>query len=134
MSSNLEENKTLVRRFFAAIEIADFQTFDQIVAVDYNDHLPRQSRGREVLKQYFSGLHAAFSNLKLPISEILAEGDKVAVLNSVRGTHKGDFLGLKATGRNIDAMAFQLYRIENGQLAEHWEIADFTTLLQQLKA
>jgi predicted ester cyclase len=57
----------------------------------------------------------------------------VAVLNSVRGTHKGSFAGLKATGRRIDAMAFQLYRIQNGQLAEHWEVADFSTLLRQIQ-
>jgi len=61
------------------------------------------------------------------------EGDKVAVLNSVRGTHKGDFIGLQPTGRKIDAMAFQLYRIENGQLAEHWEVADLSTLMRQLQ-
>jgi len=133
MRSNIEENKALVRRFFAAIEAADFQVFDQIVGEDYLDHLAGQSPGRETLKQYFGGLHAAFSDLKLPISEIVAEGDKVAVLNAVRGTHKGDFAGLKATGRHVDAMAFQLYRIRNGQLTEHWEVADFATLLRQIQ-
>jgi len=40
---------------------------------------------------------------------------------------------LKATSRRIDAMAFQLYRIQNGQLAEHWEVADFAMLMQQLQ-
>lgn len=133
MSSNIEESKALVRRFFAAIEGADFKVFDEIVAERYDDHLAGQSPGRETLKQYFDGLHAAFSDLKLPISAIVAEGDKVAVLNAVQGTHKGDFVGLQPTGRKIDAMAFQLYRIENGQLAEHWEIADFSTLMRQLK-
>src|SRR5258706_9137851 len=108
MSSNIEENKTLVRRFFAAIEAADFHVFDQIVAENYDDHLAGQSAGRETLKQYFTGLHAAFADLKLPISEILAEGDKVAVLNAVQGVHKGEFAGLRPAGRPIDAMAFQL--------------------------
>ncbi|SCK15550.1 conserved hypothetical protein, steroid delta-isomerase-related [Variovorax sp. HW608] len=133
MSSKAEENKELVRRFFAAIEAADFQVFDQIVAENYNDHLAGQTPGREALKQYFAGLHAAFADLKLPISEILAEGDKVAVLNAVQGVHKGEFAGLRPTGRPIDAMAFQLYRIQDGRLAEHWEVADFATLLRQLQ-
>jgi len=107
--------------------------FDEIVAEDYNDHLTGQSPGREILKQYFAGLRSAFPDLQLPISAIVAEGDRVAVLNAVRGTHKGEFIGLKATGRRIDAMAFQLYRIQNGQLAEHWEVADFAALMQQLQ-
>jgi predicted ester cyclase len=71
--------------------------------------------------------------MALPISAMVAEDDRVAVLNSVRGTHRGDFGGLTATGRQIDAMGFQLYRIQNGQLAEHWEVADFATIMRQLR-
>jgi steroid delta-isomerase-like uncharacterized protein len=133
MASRLKENKALVRSFFAAIESGELSVFDQIVAQDYNDHLAGQSPGRENLKRYFTGLRFAFPDLRLPIKEMVAEGDKVAVLNSVRGTHKGDFAGLKATGKPVDAMAFQLYRIENGQLAEHWEVADFATIMRQLQ-
>jgi len=133
MPSTIEENKALIRRFFTAIESGDLRVFDEIVAEDYDDHLAGQSPGRETLKQYFTGLRSAFPDLQLPISAIVAEGDRVAVLNAVRGTHKGEFIGLKATGRKIDAMAFQLYRIQNGQVAEHWEVADFAMLMQQLQ-
>ena len=134
MSSQIDANKALVRRFFAAIESGDLSAFDEIVADDYEDHLPGQSRGREVVRVYFTTLRNAFPDLQLPIHDMVAEGDRVAVLNSVNGTHRGEFpaLGLQATGRRIDAMAFQLYRIEAGRLAEHWEVADFATLLRQL--
>src|SRR5262245_38833660 len=132
MASRLEENKAVVRYFFAAIESGELSVFDQIVAQDYDDHLASQSPGRENLKRYFAGLRFAFPDLKLPIMAMVAEGDNVAVLNSVRGTHKGDFAGLKATGKPVDAMAFQLYRIDNGQLAEHWEVADFAAIIRQL--
>jgi len=127
--SQIETNKSLVRRFFAAIENADFRVFDEIVAQDYDDHLAGQTPGRETLKRYFTGLHSAFADLKLPITTLVAEGNLVAVLNSVRGTH-----GITAKGNRIDAMAFQLYRIANGQLAEHWEVADFMTLMNQLRS
>jgi steroid delta-isomerase-like uncharacterized protein len=133
MSSRIDENKTLVRRFLAAVEAGDFAVFDEIVAQDYDDHLAGQSPGREILKQYFTGLRAAFPDLKLPILEMVAEGDRVAILNAVRGTHKGDFRGLKATGSQVDATAFQLYRIHKGQLAEHWEVADYATIVRQLQ-
>jgi steroid delta-isomerase-like uncharacterized protein len=130
--SDIEKNKALVRCFFAAIEHGDFRVFDEIVAEDYNDHLAGQTPGRETLKRYFAGLNAAFADLKLPIANLVAEGDLVAVLNNVQGSHKGDFSGIKAKGNHIDARAFQLYRIANGQLAEHWEVADFMTLMKQL--
>jgi predicted ester cyclase len=133
MSSAIEENKALVRRFFTVIESGDLRMFDEIVAEDYDDHLAGQSPGGRPSSDTSRGLRSAFPDLQLPISAIVAEGDRVAVLNAIRGTHKGEFVGLKATGRRIDAMAFQLYRIQNGQLAEHWEVADFATLMQQLQ-
>jgi predicted SnoaL-like aldol condensation-catalyzing enzyme len=131
----IEENKEIVRQFFNAIESKKFiDVFDKIVATDYNDHLPGQKPGREVLKQYFTGLHSAFENLKLPIMFMIAEGDKVAVYNSVQGIHKADYGPFLAKGNPVDVNAFQLYRIENGQLSEHWEVADFATLIQQIQA
>ena len=133
MSARSEENKALVRSFFAAVERNDFAVFDQIVARDYNDHLAGQSPGLENVKLYFRGLRSAFPDLTLPIAAIVAEEDLVAVLNSIRGTHKGEFAGVKATGKSVDAMAFQLYRIANNQLAEHWEVADFATIMRQIQ-
>jgi steroid delta-isomerase-like uncharacterized protein len=130
---SVEANKALVGRFFAAVESGDYSAFDALVAENYDDHLAGQSPGRETLKSYFRQLRVAFPDIKLPISQMVAEGDRVAVLNSVQGTHRGEFLGIAATGRRVDAPAFQLYRIEGGQLAEHWEVADFATLLRQLQ-
>lgn len=132
MSSSIEANKSVVRRFFAAIESGDFEVFDEIVALDYDDHLPGQGRGRETLKRYFAGLRSAFPDLRLPMTAVVAEGDHVAVLNAVRGTQRGEFLGRQASGKSVDVMAFQLYRMHDGQLAEHWEVADFAALLRQL--
>lgn len=133
--SQIEANKAIVHQFFSAIENKKFiEVFDKIVAENYNDHLPGQKPGREVLKQYFTGLHTAFDGLKLPIWFMIAEGDKVAVYNSVQGIHKADYGPFKAKNNPVDAKAFQLYRIENGKLAEHWEVADFATLVQQIQA
>jgi steroid delta-isomerase-like uncharacterized protein len=130
--SPIEANKQLVRKFFAAVEDGDFEAFDEIVAEDYNDHLPGQTPGRETLKTYFQSLRTAFPDVRLPISQMIAEGDRVAVLNAVQGTHRGEFLGIAPTGHRVDAPAFQLYRIADGRLAEHWEVADFATLSRQL--
>jgi predicted ester cyclase len=133
MALNIEENKALIRRFFTAIERGNLTVYDQIVSEDYNDHLVGQSPGGENLKKYFTGLRTAFPDLELPIIRMVAERDHVAVLNLVKGTHKGDFQSVTPTGNRIDVMAFQLYRTENEKLAEHWEVADFATMMQQLQ-
>lgn len=134
MIISTDNNKALVRQFFAAIENHQLEEFDRIVAANYKDHLQGQSSGREALKKYFAGLHSAFENLKLPILTIVAEADLVAVYNSIQGIHRGDYGDYKAKGNAIDAKAFQLYRVENGLLAEHWEVPDFMTLFQQIRA
>jgi steroid delta-isomerase-like uncharacterized protein len=133
MAADIEGNKNLVRRFFAAIESGELQAFDELVAQDYDDHLAGQEPGRENLKRYFAGLRTAFPDMSLPIVAIVAEGNLVAVLNRVRGTQRGNFGSFEAKGNEVDAQAFQLYRIENRQLAEHWEVADYMTLFAQLQ-
>lgn len=133
-NSSPEENKALVIQFFSAIENNKLHLFDKIVAKDYNDHLQGQTPGREVLKKYFAGLHTAFADLHLPVWAMVAEGDRVAVHNSIKGIHRADYGGLKAKGNPVNVQAFQMYRVEKGQLAEHWEVADLATLVQQMQA
>lgn len=133
MPTSIEENKSLVRRFIHAIETGDFAVFDEIASPGYNDHLAGESPGRENLKRYFAGARSAFPDLELPIIHMVAEGDKVAVLARFRGTHKGSYGGFKATGKRIDGTSFQLYRVENGQLVEHWEILDYWTIIRPLQ-
>jgi len=58
--SDIERNKALVRRFFAAIEQGDFRVFDEIVAEDYVDHLAGQTPGRETLKAILCGTSFGF--------------------------------------------------------------------------
>src|SRR5262245_59897909 len=117
--TTIEENKALILRFFSVIESNNLDVFDSIVAEDYDDHLAGQSPGRDVLKKYFAGLHTAFADLRFPVWAMIAEGDRVVVYNSVQGTHRSDYGPFEAKGNPVDAHAFQMYRIENGQLAEH---------------
>jgi predicted SnoaL-like aldol condensation-catalyzing enzyme len=134
MNSKIEMNKTSVRNFFAAFEANDANALDGLVDETYIDHLPGQAAGRDSLKKYISTLHRGISGLSIPILHIVAEGDKVAVLNKVLGFHTGDLLGHPPSGNRIDVLAFQLYRLVDGRLAEHWEVADFATLTSQLKS
>jgi predicted ester cyclase len=133
MSNKTELNKSIVRRFFNAIESGDLSVLDEIVTDTYDFHVPGQGPGRESLKRYLAGLRAALPDLQLPIRDMVAENDKVAVFNSVRGTHKGDFGPMKATGKRVDFTVFHLYRLEVGRLAEHWEVTDFATLQAQIR-
>lgn len=134
VTPDIEHNKALVRRLFAAIESGDLAMLDEIVAEGYSDHMPGMAPGREGLKRHLAGLRTTFPDLQLPIVAVVAEGDLVAALNRVVGTHLGEFPGIAPRGKPVASQAFQLYRIADGQLAEHWEVVDLMTLTAQMQA
>jgi steroid delta-isomerase-like uncharacterized protein len=132
--SDIEANKAIVRRYFETFNAGDFDRLDEIVSHDYGDNLEGQSAGIDVIRKYLQGLKASFPDFTWTIEQIIAEGDRVAVMNSVSGTHLHDFGEMKATGNRVNFKAFQIYRIADGKLAEHWEVADFARFQEQLGA
>lgn len=129
---DLEENKALVRRYFDMFNEARFDELADIVAADYGDKLEGQTAGIDVVRTYLEGLKKSFPDFRWEMERMIAEGDLVAVMNRVTGTQLGEFGDLGPTGRRVSFAAFQFYRIENGKLAEHWEVADFAKMQEQL--
>ena len=63
MSKDTESNKSIVRRFFNAIESGDLSVLDEIVTETYDFHVPGQEPGRKSLKRYLTGLRAALPDV-----------------------------------------------------------------------
>ena len=131
---DIAANKTLVRRYFDTFNAGDLSRLEDILALDYGDKLEGQSSGIAVIRAYLEGLKAAFPDFTWTIEQIIAEGDRVAVMNRVSGTHLHDFGGMAPTGNRVDFAAFQIYRIADGRIQEHWEVADFAKFQAQLGA
>jgi predicted ester cyclase len=66
------------------------------------------------------------------IEDVLAAHDKVALRLRLRGTHSGEFMGFPATGRTIEYVSHEFYRIADGLIAEEWICSDMATLFRQL--
>jgi steroid delta-isomerase-like uncharacterized protein len=130
-----EQNKAIVRRFMDAYNNRELDIFDELVAEDYIDHVFEQ-KGREYLRQLFTMAFEAFPDWYEDIEDIIAEGDKVWVLVKATGTHTGewDLFGAKLppTGKKTSIMMVFIWRIENGKLAEGWEVDDNLEFLRQL--
>ena len=62
----------------------------------------------------------------------MTAGDRVAVRLRVTGTHKGEFLGIRPTGKQIDYQSSEIYRFRDGLIAEEWICSDTLTLLTQI--
>ena len=65
---------------------------------------------------------------------IIAEGDRVVARWTLRGTHRGEFMGIAATGKQVSMSGIEIDRFAGDKAVEHWEQADIMSLMQQLGA
>jgi steroid delta-isomerase-like uncharacterized protein len=128
------ENKALAHRFVAAFNGGAWDDLDAIVDAGVVTHGAAPVAGLAALKQVFAGFRAAFPDITETIEDILAEGDRVVSRITVRGTHRGDLMGIPATGRSVAVTGIVLDRIAGGKIAEEWNQSDMLGLLRQLGA
>jgi steroid delta-isomerase-like uncharacterized protein len=129
---SLEANKNLVQRFIEAYNKRNLDRIDDFIAENYIDH--NNNVNREGLKQLIAMGVRAFPDWHETIEDIIAEGDKVWVLLSYTGTHKGEFMGLPPTGKAITTKSVDIYRVVNGKLAEYWNVTDNLDILRKTGA
>ena len=120
------ENKELVRRYFD-------ERWNH-GSLDVCDELLSSSMDIEEQKEFVRAQHAALGNLHLTILDLLAEGDQVAIHWRIEGTHKGDFLGVAATGKPVTFQGIALLRITDGKIADDIAYWDNQSILEQLGA
>ncbi len=84
------------------------------------------------MNDVITACRAAFEHLNVTVEEMVAEGDRVAARFTARGVHKGEFMGLPPTGTPIIMTGIEIFRIENGRIAELWGEANLLGLMQQL--
>ena len=75
-----------------------------------------------------------FPDLTFSAEDMIAEGDKVAVRFTMRGTHKGEFMGVPATGKQFEVSGIDIVRFAGGKAVEHWGVTDTMAMMQQLGA
>ena len=89
--------------------------------IEHNPNLPQGLAGR---KEFVARLLAGFSDYHGEIQDMLAEGDRLVVRTLWTGTQDGPFLGLPPSGRKVRFATADFFRIDNGKLAEHWDVVD----------
>ena len=90
------------------------------------------ARGPEEFLLFFDRFRSAIPDMKTEAEEPLAVGDRVAARWTATGTHTGDQLGFPATQQKLRVSGMSFARIENGRIAEGWNIWDRLAFMQQL--
>jgi C-1 hydroxylase len=123
---SIEENKALIRRVYELINRRELESYFKLCAPGYVFHSINGDLSLEQAKQFEAQFFDDFPDIKAKIDDIIAEGDKVAILVTWKGTHK-------ETGKKIEMTNANIFRITGGKLAELWNVTD-VRLAQQLGA
>jgi steroid delta-isomerase-like uncharacterized protein len=129
------DNAAIIRRFIDdVINHGRYEVCDDIVAEDFLelDPLPGQREGREGLKEIIATLRSAFPDIHWVTHETISSGEKVVTRFTWTGTHRGDFLGIPATGRPVTVKGIVIDRVVNSRMTDSRILMDTFGMMTQL--
>ena len=117
----------------------DLSVADQILTPDFVNHgagiPPELAQGPEGAKRFAQAIRTGFGNeVNISHDDVIVHGDRVVIRWSTWGTHKGDLLGVPATGKPIKITGIDIFRVQDGKLAELWQNWDQLQMLLQIGA
>lgn len=132
-----DRNKAAARRWTEEIwNHGDFSSAKEFVADDVrfqSNQIPPFD-GLETLQETVSGLRAGFPDGRFTVDEMIAEGDAVVHRWTFRGTHGGEWLGIPATGKQVEVTGTATSHLEDGKIVDHVADWDALRMMQQLGA
>jgi predicted ester cyclase len=130
------EREGAYRQLIAAVGTGCEDVVDDLLSPDFVDHnaVLGQPPGPEGFKLWIRGARSAFPDLVGTVEDVLSDAERVAGRVTYRGTHGGDFLGIRATGRAVAFEAFHIIAFENRRIVEWWGAADLLGALLQCGA
>ena len=132
-----EENKAIARRWNDEIwGKGNFAIIDELFAPDFVWHYapPGVAPDLDGYKRFQPESLIPFADMNCAIEVMVAQEDKVAVRWSWRGTHKGGYMGIAPTGKQVTLTGISILRIAGGKIAEEWTEADNLGFVEQLGA
>lgn len=106
---------------------------DDIIHPDYVYRTPGQElHGRQALRELFTAYQVALPDLHVKIDDLICTDNKAVLLFTLSGTHKNEFMGIPATGKQVNISGMTCSHFDNGQIIEEWELLDQLTMFQQL--
>lgn len=128
-----EKNKNFVKDFTGDFwNKQNISAFEKYFATDFIQHSAGVDQNFEQTKGICQAYFTAFPDLHIKTDLIFAEGDKVAKVWTSTCTHKGEFMGIPATGKQISSKGIEILRIADGKIVEIWSSMDDLGFLQQL--
>jgi len=129
--------KALVHRWIEEVfNQGKMTAADELAAADYVHHDPvgLDVQGLQAFKQLVTNIRTAFSDFRISADDLIEEGDKVALRFTLRGTHKGEFLGVGASNVPLEVTGAATLRFAQGRIAETWNHWDALSWMRRVGA
>ena len=126
----------LVRAFYEPFRTGDTAAYGEVLADDWVDIplAPGQEQGPAGLVAQIAAFRRAVPDYDVKHEDFVVGGDRVAVRNTVSGTHRGAFMGHEPTGRRIEMRTMDIHQVRAGRIVVTWHLEDFAGLMAQLSA
>ncbi len=128
------ENKDVVSRFYNDVFINhDMSRIDEYMRDDYIQHNADCPQGKSGFLEFFDTIFKAVPDFRYTLHKMVAEDDIVMAYSQTSGTHTGgEWIGQKASGKSLCFNVIDVFRVQDGKIAEHWDVADTYTFFTQL--
>jgi steroid delta-isomerase-like uncharacterized protein len=90
--------------------------------------------GLASVRRFYQAFWEAFPGSQITVEDLIAEADKVACRFTITATHTGPFMGIPATGKQVEFGGITILLFRNGTCVERWSQTDFLGMAQQLGA
>ena len=123
----------LLDKYVAAVNAHDTSTFPEIHTESYIQHSGRSPNGLAAQIENFRGIFGRMPDVQARVEDSVIAGDRVVARMSFSATHTQPLQGIAPTGRRFTLRTIDIWRVENGKFAEHWDIVDVPGLQKQLR-
>ena len=127
----VNESQALAETFLRMLNTHDPDLVDEFIAVDYINHNSFVDGGREANRAFWTRFFEALPDLEATMDDLVVNGDRVVGRFTYRGTHRGEFFGVPASGRRLEMRSIDIWRVSDGELAEHWDELNTLDLFRQ---
>lgn len=125
----------LAETYVKMLNTHDPDLVDQFEAEGYVNHEALFSAvGREANRQFWHAFFVALPDLSASMEDLVIAGDRVVGRFVYRGTHRGEFMGIPASGNAVEMRSIDIWRVEDGVFAEHWDELNALQVFQQMGA
>ena len=123
----------LERLFEEVINNGNLGVADELFVDDFVDHGPMGDiHGRDAFKALVAQWRDAVPDVHCTVTDVFADGDRVAWLVHTTGTHTGDSLGFPATGKKFETVSPNIARFRDERVVEHWAEQGMISMLGQI--